>query len=203
MTKGLVRYQHCGCFHFITFSCYQRQPLLNNPAAYALFELELEAARMRHAFVLAGYVLMPEHVHLLLSEPRNASLAVALQVLKQRTSRRLKPSGAVQFWQHRYYDFNVWSEEKNREKLHYMHYNPVHRALVVDPEDWPWSSFVHYATGQSGVVEIESEWTAQIRESARRQALCNPPFAQTAQDGAPRSSSQGNTSKTPGNLNFG
>ena len=46
------------------------------------------------------------------------------------------------------------------EKLRYMHRNPVVRGLVKKPEDWPWSSFRHYATGQRGVVEIESQWTA-------------------------------------------
>jgi hypothetical protein len=81
--------------------------------------------RVRYGFVVAGYVLMPEHVHLLAGEPRRSSLPVALQVLKQQTSRKLKQRGAVQFWQRRYYDFNVWSEEKRVEKLCYMHRNPV------------------------------------------------------------------------------
>jgi putative transposase len=55
---------------------------------------------------------MPEHVHLLVTEPERATLAIALQVLKQKTSRKLKAPGATRFWQARYYDFNVWSEEK-------------------------------------------------------------------------------------------
>jgi putative transposase len=160
MAKGLVRYQQCGVFHFLTFSCYRRQPLLGNATAYRAFERELEAVRQRYGFVVAGYVLMPEHVHLLVGEPRRSSLSVALQVLKQQTSRKLKGRGKVQFWQRRYYDFNVWSEEKRVEKLRYMHRNPVTRGLVTKPEDWKWSSFRHYATGQVGVVEIESQWTA-------------------------------------------
>ena len=107
---------------------------------------------------------MPEHVHLLIGETRVASLGVALQVLKQRTSRKLKSKGAPQFWQRRYYDFNVWSEEKRAEKLAYMHRNPVARGFVSKPEDWPWSSCSHYATGLEGTVEIESFWTAWKRE---------------------------------------
>ena len=103
---------------------------------------------------------MPEHVHLLVGEPRRSSLSIALQVLKQQTSRKLKQRGEVQFWQRRYYDFNVWSEEKRVEKLRYMHRNPVKRGLVEKPEQWQWSSFRHYANGQLGVVEIESQWTA-------------------------------------------
>jgi putative transposase len=91
MTKGLVRYQHCGVFHFLTFSCYRRQALLGDERAYRIFAQELEAVRVRYGFVVVGYVLMPEHVHLLVGEPRQSSLAVALQVLKQSTSRKLKP----------------------------------------------------------------------------------------------------------------
>ena len=106
-----------------------------------LFEDALERVRCRYLFVVAGYVVMPEHVHLLVGETRVASLAVALQVLKQQTSRKLKGKGAPHFWQRRYYDFNVWSAEKRAEKLRYMHRNPVVRGLVSKPEDWPWSSF--------------------------------------------------------------
>ena len=70
----------------------------------------------------------------------------------------------LQFWQTRFYDFNVWSQAKKVEKLKYMHRNPVKRGLVARPEDWPWSSFRHYALGEVGPVEIESEWTALRRE---------------------------------------
>ncbi len=155
----LVRYQQCGCLHFVTFSCYRRQPLLGTEA-YDGFERELELLRQRYGLLVAGYVLMPEHVHLLVGEPIRSSLAVALQVLKQQTSRKLKRRGEVHFWQRRYYDFNVWSEARRIEKLRYMHRNPVKRGLVAKPEDWLWSSFRHYATGAEGTVEIESRLTA-------------------------------------------
>jgi len=186
MTKGLVRYQQCGCFHFLTFSCYRRQPLLARDGAYDLFERELEAVRRRYDFVVSGYVLMPEHVHLLVNEPRQSPLSIALQVLKQQTSHKLKTSDEAQFWQRRYYDFNVHNEEKRVEKLRYMHRNPVHRGLVERPDEWSWSSFRHYATGKIGTVEIESEWTARRREAETGQQSCLPPFARKeAKDGAP------------------
>ena len=167
MPKNLVRYQKCGTFHFITFSCYRRKPLLDSAAAYRVFELELESVRRRYGFVVAGYVLMPEHVHLLLGETRVAALSTAIQVLKQQSSRKLKTAGDAQFWQRRYYDFNVHNENKRIEKLRYMHRNPVRRGLVSKPEDWSWSSFLHYASGKEGIVEIESEWTARRREANR------------------------------------
>ena len=107
---------------------------------------------------------MPEHVHLLASEPEVATLARALQSLKQSVSRTLALRAEEPFWQERYYDFNVYSREKYFDKLRYMHRNPVKRGLCAKPEDWLWSSFRHYLTGEEGVVEIESEWTVQKRE---------------------------------------
>ncbi len=108
---------------------------------------------------------MPEHVHLLVSEPERATLSLALQMLKQTTSRELRPiAGQSPFRQARYYDFNVWSERKRIEKLRYLHRNPVKRGLVERAEDWRWSSFRHYLTGEDAGVEIESPWTARRRE---------------------------------------
>ena len=58
------------------------------------------------------------------------------------------------FWQARFYDFNVWAEKKRIEKLRYIHRNPVTRGLVVSPEQWPWSSFRCYLSGEEGPVKI-------------------------------------------------
>jgi putative transposase len=167
MPEGLRRYQSAGGFHFVTFSCYRREPLLAERDGYAVVERMLEEVRVRYEFVVAGYVLMPEHVHLLVSEPKRDLLAVALQVWKQESSRLLKRDSEKQFWQRRYYDFNVRAEKKTVEKLKYMHRNPVVRGLVARPEDWAWSSYRHYLTGMCGTVDIESHWTA-----ARREGLC-------------------------------
>jgi putative transposase len=156
--------------HFVTFSCYQRQPLLTSPQAKDLFEAALEQARIRYRFFVTGYVVMPEHVHLLVSEPEQGTLAQALQAVKQSVARKLI-GGGEHFWQARYYDFNVWSAAKRIEKLRYMHRNPVTRGLVSRPEDWNWSSFRNHLTGERRVVEIESEWTARRRERIGVQLL--------------------------------
>ena len=160
MTTGLVRYQQAGDLHFITFSCYGRKPYLASFAAKELFEASLEKMRRKYGFAVLGYVVMPEHVYLLVNEPARCSLARALQALKLSVSvqQRERP-----FWLRRYYDFNVHSAEKITEKLRYLHRNPVERGLVERPEDWQWSSFRHYATGVEGTVEIESFWTAAKR----------------------------------------
>lgn len=98
-----------------------------------LLEDALERVRLRYLFVVAGYVVMPEHVHLLVNEPRRALLSKAIQALKLSMSMRGRQRP---FWQAHYYDFNVGSHAKYVEKLRYLHRNPVRRGLVGRPEDW-------------------------------------------------------------------
>jgi len=163
MPWGLRRYQESGDLHFVTFTCYHREALLTTAHTKRLVEQALEQARRQYGFWVSGYVIMPEHVHLLVSEPERLPLSRALQAMKQSVARRLI-GGREHFWQARYYDFNVYTRKKRLEKLSYMHWNPVKRGLVKEPQDWVWSSFRHYLTGEEGVVEIESEWTGRKRE---------------------------------------
>ncbi len=100
---------------------------------------------------------MPEHVHLLVSEPAHGTLADAMRDLKLSFSRRVPRERQGSFWQKRYYDRNVRNEREFGVKLRYIHRNPVKRGLVKEPGDWKWSSFRHYALREKGVVEIESE----------------------------------------------
>jgi putative transposase len=160
MPRGLIRYEHAGSFHFLTFSCYHRLQHLGAAAARDLFEDALERTRLRYKFVVVGYVVMPEHVHLLVGEPRRGTVSGLVHALKLSVAMR---RAERPFWQARYYDFLVHNEKKRVEKLRYMHRNPVVRVLVEKPEDWAWSSFRHYATGVEGRVEIESQWTAARR----------------------------------------
>jgi len=138
--------------------------MLDSAAARDSFEHELERVRSWYGCYVTGYVVMPEHVHLLISEPKRGKLSLVIQMLKQATSRKLKPPGRARFWLARYYDFPVWTAAKRIEKLRYIHRNPVSRGLTSRPEDWKWSSFAHYATGVEGTVEIESQWTARKRQ---------------------------------------
>jgi len=148
-------------------------PLLNSARSKGVFAEILGEVRDRYEFLLVGYVVMPNHIHLLLSEPARGTPSTVMQVLKQRVSRQsrgkkrrgtknqlLLPFGEKealprQFWQRRFHDFNVWSHKKKMEKLKYMHFNPVTRGLVRDPKDWPWSSYSHYAMGKEGLVRID------------------------------------------------
>jgi hypothetical protein len=74
MKGARIRYQQTGEFHFLTFSCYRRRSYFESAAAMDLFEDALERVRLRYLFVVAGYVVMPEHVHLLVNEPTRSAI---------------------------------------------------------------------------------------------------------------------------------
>ncbi len=168
MTQGLRRFQQSGRSHFVTFSCYRRRPYFETVEVFDLFLECLEEMRRRFEMCVYGYVVMPEHVHLLLSEPARAALANAIHFLKLSFAKRLRSRRPLQkhgsFWQKRYYDRNVRDYREFVVKLRYLHRNPVKRGLVASPEEWKWSSYRHYALRETGAVEIESEWTARDRE---------------------------------------
>ena len=148
----------------------------------------LDEVRRRHAFRLIGFVVMPEHVHLLLSEPAKKDPSKILQVLKQKVAgallKKRRPASSAQlslpfggsqteethFWQRRFYDFNVWSEKKLREKLEYMHANPVQRKLVQHPKDWPWSSWAHYAGKRESRIRIDSDRGGNVETTSPRES---------------------------------
>ncbi len=136
--------------------------------------------RQRYGFVVVGYVVMPEHVHLLLSEPEKGDPSTVMQVVKQRfarvvlqaqRARRKRSQGWLwdetpkddHIWQRRFHDFVVWREPKRVEKLRYMHRNPVKRGLVLQPEQWAWSSFRHYAYDEPGIVVVNQQRAAVLR----------------------------------------
>jgi putative transposase len=162
MPYGLKRFQQAEALHFITFSCFHRLPFLETAEPKETFEAVLEQTRARHEARIYAYVLMPEHIHLLINEPPLILLAQLLKALKQITSRKLR-GVRRQFWQDRYFDANIYDEKARSEVIRYIHRNPVKRGLVTSPEQYRWSSYNHYATGIRGVIEIESEWTARTR----------------------------------------
>ena len=178
MTQGLERWYGGHDLHFITCSCYHRQPQLGSAHRRDLLLRLLEEARQQLQFVIYGYVVMPEHFHLLMSEPEKGDPSLVMKVVKQRFARLVNQQGRkssvaqtllsnaalTPVWQKRFYDFNVSSTRKRIEKLRYMHRNPVKRGLVAKPDQWKWSSFRSYAYGEVGTVRINcQEWPLQVK----------------------------------------
>jgi putative transposase len=148
-------------------------PFLSRARSRDRFLSILEQTRQKSRFVVVGYVVMPEHIHLLLTEPEVGTPSTVMQVLKQRTAHALLPkrnranrqrnlfgdaTPRRVFWQARFYDFNVWTTKKRVEKLRYMHRNPVKRGLVGAPEQWRWSSYRFYLLEEAGLVKVNEGW---------------------------------------------
>ncbi|KAA6455569.1 transposase [Acidobacteria bacterium AB60] len=169
MPTGLYRLHHSSQAHFLTFSCFHRKPLLDRLGMYDPFLEALEQVRRRLRFRVFAYVVMPEHVHLLVNEPEVATVAAMMQLLKTKVALRARTKIAqgeerMPFWQDRYFDHNVRNHAGFVTQLRYIHRNPVKRGLCSAPQDYPWSSFRAWGTGAIGIVEVECDWTARRRE---------------------------------------
>lgn len=154
-----------GHAHFVTFSCYHRRRLLDHPAVRDAMITVLSDRLASHNAVCCGYVVMPDHVHLIVNFDGDNRLTPFMKGMKQASSSRLRrvlcavapdyastfPAGAP-FWQAKYYDFNLISEDKAREKLDYLHANPVRAGLVERAVDWQWSSAAHVLQGAPTAV---------------------------------------------------
>lgn len=165
--KRVKSYNEPGHAHELTFSCFQRLPLLSRDRTRQWFLEALASARTRCNLALWAYVIMPEHVHVLVG-PREAVYEVrlirtALKVPVQRTAlaylrrhaphflgrlRDEQPNADVhyRFWQRGGgYDRNITDPATLRAVIEYIHNNPVRRGLVSRATDWPWSSARFYA----------------------------------------------------------
>jgi len=158
--KTCVRYNERGHAHALTFSCCDRLPLLANDEACRLFLEALAAARKGHHFDMWAYVLMPEHVHLLIwpREP-DYSISTILHAIKRPMSYRAKAQGlyrGVSFWlPGGGFDRNIDNARAIYEEIDYMHANPVRRGLCERPTDWKYSSARFWAGMTDAVVEMD------------------------------------------------
>lgn len=170
-----------GQLQFITTSTYRRAPLFLSDRFRRCFVETLARVRQETKFLLIGWVLMPDHFHLLL-KPESAeptSLIVkrlkgetATRILKRLRENQLYPwcrkmlarlhlppsvhdESHYRAWQRRFYPFNVYSEKKRLEKLDYMHNNPLKRGLVSSPGEWPWSSWRFYFLQDTSILEMD------------------------------------------------
>jgi len=170
-----------GQLQFLTSSTYHRAKLFESDRFRWSFVEVLGQLRIEMGFRLIGWVLMPDHFHLLIKPEPVASTSRFMQELKKRTAQRilsalsenqrvpwcgkmlarlrLPPTvhadSQFRVWQRRFYPFGVYSEKKRLEKLNYMHGNPVKCGLVASPEQWPWSSFRFYSLNDSSVLSMD------------------------------------------------
>jgi putative transposase len=168
MTR-LRHFDNLGTARFITFSTFQRRPLLNDETLIRIFLRELCSLRREHSIQILGYVIMPDHVHLVLHPPDSSALGRIIGQLKGRSSRQmlrameesalasppLRTNGQPAIWQRRCYDHNCRTTDTVKEKINYCHNNPVTKGLVRDANDWTWSSYRWYHGEKCTPLEID------------------------------------------------
>ncbi|ODA29168.1 REP-associated tyrosine transposase [Planctopirus hydrillae] len=154
--------------HFITFSIDRRRRQLDHDHARRIFLGWLGECLEQYAAKCVGFVLMPDHVHLLIWLPTTGQLSRFVHSLKRRSSLGLREwyrseadhyaskfGEGERFWQPKYFAFEIHQQAKLKEKLTYIHENPVRAGLVTRAIDWKWSSARWYVMGRTVGVPIE------------------------------------------------
>ena len=175
------RYYGGNHLHYLTTSTYRRARVFSSERFSRHFVATLGNLRQELGFRIIGYVLMPEHVHLLVWPSDSANPSQIMQKLEGRTARfilktlrencehawckkmlrqfalpaSVHDEAHYRVWQRRFYDMNIWTEKKKLEKLNYMHQNPVKRGLVKEPGDWPWSSWRFYFLDDASILAMD------------------------------------------------
>ena len=177
--KTCRRFNDVGHAHALTFSCFFRRAFLSKERSCQWLIAALDQARRRHAYHLWAYVIMPEHVHILVwPTVTDYNVGEFLKSVKQSVFRRAiaylnqeapsfldqladrQPSGKIhcRFWQRGGgYDRNLFDPQAIHQEIEYIHLNPVRRGLVARPEDWYWSSAANYAGTRIGPLAIDRD----------------------------------------------
>ena len=174
--KKCKRYNIPSHIHALTFSCYKMLPLLSETLFCEFLIDSIKNAKKVHSFDLLAYVIMPDHVHLLIW-PRNSiySISAILHTIKQPVARRainhakhlnkellrLMSTGQTvrpcHFWQKGGgFDKNICNSTGLFNMIEYMHNNPVRRGLIDKAVNWKWSSAGEWAgmTENKGITDI-------------------------------------------------
>jgi putative transposase len=165
-------------FHYTTSVCFRRVPVFKSEKACELFIEALTETKRRLPFKLIGYVVMPDHTHLI-TNPINCDISAVMNSLKSASARKiidwLKESNYASslrklaldtpqkrghrhsVWQKDFSSIDLWSPKFIRQKLNYIHLNSVRAGLCKHPVEWKWSSYRAYFPHEPGSVPMEMD----------------------------------------------
>ncbi|MCJ7507141.1 MAG: transposase [candidate division Zixibacteria bacterium] len=163
--------------HFITTNVFQRIPIFSNVDYCKIVIQKINFYRKRYDFKLIGYVIMPDHIHLLIQPPEKQNVSSIIRDLKRSIAMEIinhlkgenkagplkslklpnikSKNHTFSLWQRRFIDFNIFSEKKLYEKLEYIHNNPVRDKLVSSPSDWIFSSYRNYFEEDDSIIAVD------------------------------------------------
>jgi len=154
------RYFTPGRWVFLTLVCAKRAPRLRSDISKLRVLNLLDQLRSEHGFELYAWVLLDDHLHLLVSDPQGTT-PLWIQRLKLRFVRG-DPAGRQKVWQKRYWDHLIRDEIDLHRHLDYIHHNPVKHGLVVRSADYRWSSFLSFVRRGRYAVD----WQAVVEDGA-------------------------------------
>jgi len=165
--------------HYVTCVTYKRVPAFRDEELCSLFIDALSETRAKDPFKLIGYVVMPDHIHPL-ANPIELNISKVVGRLKGRSAMKIlkslraentvdvlaklklpRPLSSGQthaFWLQDFSSIDIWSHRFIRQKLHYVHMNPVRAGFCDHPAKWRWSSYRAYLPHEPGSVPIEIDW---------------------------------------------
>ena len=167
MAKKWTNENFPGVLHFVTGNVLDRRKIFNNDQNCIAFLEELQSLRRERECKLVRFVLMPDHFHLTLN-PRDGDIQTRTGVLKSLSGKRLvslAPDGYFlhgernQVWQESFKAQGLWSGWMIRQKINYIHSNPVRAGIVDRTEDYRWSSFGSIYRGNTeALLEVDLDW---------------------------------------------
>jgi REP element-mobilizing transposase RayT len=165
-------------FHYTTSVCYRRVPIFRSDKACNLFIETLAETKRRLPLKLIAYVIMPDHTHLILN-PLGCDISKVMNSLKSAPARKIidwlresnyqsslgklaldvpqKRGHTHAVWQKDFSSIDLWSPKFIRQKLNYIHLNPVRAGLCKHPAEWKWSSYRSYLTHETGSLPLEMD----------------------------------------------
>jgi putative transposase len=178
----LPHFQIQGDVYYITSVIYNRLPVFKQPSFIIPIIDSLNFYRYKQSYRLLGFVIMPDHIHLLIWPHGDTPVGDMMRDLKRFTSGRITRQAEVEgkqewlnafhaagektdraeykVWQDDYWDKNVFSERMVLEKLNYMHNNPVRAGLTNAAADYPYSSCRNYELNDETLIEIDKDWAS-------------------------------------------
>jgi putative transposase len=169
-----------GTSYFVTTKCWQGRTVFQVPPNAEILIRTLFHYRGRGDYLLHEFVVMPDHLHLLLTPSATTNLEKAIQLVKGGSSHQIHKelNQSMEIWQEGFYDWTIRDANDWRTKVEYIRMNPVRAKLVQRPQDWPYSS----ATGQFTLDPMPSKYSqqasgakAQITSPATPELKLRPP----------------------------
>ena len=176
-----TRYRIAGDVYYITTVVQERLKVFTRPSLIIPLLDSLNFYRYRYDFKLLGYVVVPDHLHMLIWPQAEPRLSDMMRDYKSFTSGRISRQVELEgqdnwlhefevtgqtgsrserkVWQDSFWEQTLYSDTFVRQKLDYLHRNPVRSGLVGQPADYPYSSHRNYVTGDSSLIEIDAGWT--------------------------------------------